>query len=99
MERDRTLQRIQQSPECQKVSTPRQQRVSLIPLPVIKEPFERIATDIMVHLLCSHKGYRYMLVICDYATRYPEAIPLHCIDRAVGSNFQWSGKPAAELCV
>ena len=21
-----------------------------------------------------------MLVICDYATRYPEAIPLHCID-------------------
>ena len=69
----------QSCPECQKVSTPRQQRLPLIPLPVMRVPFE-IATDIVGPLLCSHKGYQYVLVICDYATRYPEAIPLCCTD-------------------
>ena len=63
-------------PECQKVSTPRQHRVPLIPLPVMKEPFERITIDIVGPLPRSRKGYQYVLVICDYATRYPEAIPL-----------------------
>ena len=67
-------------PECQKVSTPRHQRVPLIPLPVMKEPFERIAIDIVGPLPRSRKGYQYVLVICDYATRYPEAIPLRCTD-------------------
>ena len=40
--------------ECQKVSTPRQQGVPLIPLPVMKEPFERMATDIIGPLPHSH---------------------------------------------
>ena len=30
--------------------------------------------------LRSCKGYQHVLVICDYATRYPEAIPLRCTD-------------------
>ena len=67
-------------PECQKVSTPRYQRVPLIPLPVMKEPFERIAINIVGPLPRSRKGYQYVLVICDYATRYPEAICLQCTD-------------------
>ena len=67
-------------PECQKVSTPRQHRVPLIPLPIMKEPFERIAIDIVGLLPCSPKGYQYVLVICDYAARYPEAISLRCTD-------------------
>ena len=52
-------------------------RAPLIPLPVLSEPFNRIAMDIIGPLPCSHLGKRYVLVICDYATRYPEAIPLH----------------------
>ena len=67
-------------PECQKVSTPKKQRFPLIPLPVMEEPFERIAIDIVGPLPRSHKGYQYVLVICDYATRYPEAFPLRSIE-------------------
>ena len=43
-------------------------------------PFERIAMDIVGPLPKSRTGNRYILVICDYATRYPEAIPLCSID-------------------
>ena len=60
-----------------------QHRVSkapLIPLPIISEPFSRIAMDIVGPLPRSKSGNRYVLVICDYATRYPEAIPLRSID-------------------
>ena len=46
----------------------------------MKEPFERIAIDIVGPLPHSCKGYQYVSVICDYATRYPEAIPLRCTD-------------------
>ena len=44
-------------PECQKVSTARQHWVPLIPLPIMKESFERIAIDIVELLPHSHKGY------------------------------------------
>ena len=36
--------------------------------------------DIIGPLPCSHSGKWYVLVICDYVTRCPEAIPLHSID-------------------
>ena len=36
--------------------------------------------DIVGPLPRSRAGNRYVLVICDYATRYPEAIPLRTID-------------------
>ena len=36
--------------------------------------------DIVGPLPRSRSGCRYILVICDYATRYPEAIPLRSID-------------------
>ena len=49
-------------PECQKVSTPRQQRVLLIPLLIMNEPFERITIDIVGPLPHSRKGYQYVLV-------------------------------------
>ena len=42
----------------------------------MEEPFERIARDIMGPLPKTKQGHRYILVICDYATRYPNAIPL-----------------------
>ena len=52
----------------------------LIPLPVIKEPFQRIAMDIVGPLPKSQAGHKYILIICDYATQYPEAVPLRSID-------------------
>lgn len=39
----------------------------------MSEPFRRIAMDIVGPLPRSTSGKKYILVICDYATRYPEA--------------------------
>ena len=67
-------------PSCQKTSTKRSPRAPLVPLPIIEEPFRRIAMDIVGPLPRSRSGKKYILVVCDYATRYPEAIPLRSID-------------------
>ena len=64
---------------CQKTGG-RRVKAPLIPLPIMTVPFERIAMDIVGPLPRSRSGKRYVLVICDYATRYPEAILLRTID-------------------
>lgn len=64
-------------PICQKTSAVRRQdRAPLLPLPVISVPFQRIAMDIVGPLEKSSAGHQYILVVSDYATRYPEAVPL-----------------------
>ena len=52
-------------------------RNPLIPMPIIKVPFDRVALDIVGPLPKTSRGQRYILVMVDYATRYPEALPLH----------------------
>lgn len=54
---------------CQKTTANRLCPVPLIPLPIVEEPFKRIAMDIVGPLPKSRSGKRYILVICDYATR------------------------------
>ena len=63
---------------CQKVGkTGDHPKASLQPLPIIREPFSRIAVDIIGPLARpSATGKKYILTVVDYATRYPEAIPL-----------------------
>ena len=64
-------------PVCQKTSPNKHKtKAKLIPLPVIGEPFSRIAMDIVGPLDRSSSGNQYILVVCDYATRYPEAVPM-----------------------
>ena len=65
---------------CQKCPHRRVQKAHLIPLPIISEPFQRIALDIVGPLPRSRSGNRYVLVICDYAARFPEAVPLRSIE-------------------
>ena len=50
-------------------------------MPIIDTPFKRIAVDLVgpIHPVSDRK-HRYILSIIDYATRYPEAIPLSKID-------------------
>lgn len=48
----------------------------LIPLPIIEVSFEQIGMDLVGPLPKSAWGHEHILVIVDYATRYPEAIPL-----------------------
>lgn len=66
--------------QCQKSTKCREPKVPLIPLPIVSEPFRRIAMDVVGPLPRSRSGNRYILVFCDYATRYPEAVPLRSID-------------------
>ena len=48
----------------------------MVPVPLIEKPFQQIAMDIVGPLPRGLAGNKYILTICDYATRYPEAIPL-----------------------
>ncbi|XP_068225001.1 uncharacterized protein, partial [Palaemon carinicauda] len=59
-------------------------RVKKAPLqtvPIITEPFAKVAVDIVGPLSPpSEDGHRFILTLVDCATRYPEAIPLKRID-------------------
>ena len=63
-------------PECQKAAPRPTVRSPLIPLPIIEVPFPRVALDVVGPLPKSARGHRFILVIMDYATQFPEAIPL-----------------------
>ena len=70
-------------PECQRTAKGSQRKVPLIPLPVMEEPFKRIALDVVGPLPQSRRGHQYILVVCDYATRYPEAMALWKVDAGI----------------
>ena len=62
---------------CQKTSkTKPNTKAKLIPLAVTGVSFSRIAMDIIGPLERSTSDNRYILVVCDYVTRYPEPIPM-----------------------
>ena len=64
-------------PTCQVTSrSKRDMKAPLVNLPIIDIPFTRIAMDVIGPLDKSRAGHRYILVICYYATHYPEAFPL-----------------------
>lgn len=51
----------------------------LVNLPIIDIPFSRIAMDIVGPVERSRSSNRYILVVVDYATHYPEVFPLRNI--------------------
>ena len=63
---------------CQKTTT--KVSVPCVPLgdmPLIDMPFRRVAMDLVVPISPpSEKGHQYILTLVDYATKYPEAVPL-----------------------
>ena len=63
---------------CQRmVHKGRVSRVNLGKMPIISEPFERVAVDLVGPLTPkSERGHRWILTVIDYGTRYPEAVPL-----------------------
>lgn len=42
-------------------------------------PIEKVVIDLVGPLPKGKGGYQYILVLTDYATRYPEAVPLRSI--------------------
>lgn len=74
--------------QCQLTSNKFPSRAPLQPLPLIDTPFERLGMDIVGPLERSKSGHRYMLVITNYATKYPEVFPLKTIKaRAVAVSL------------
>ena len=52
-------------------------KVPLGSMPLIDTPFKRVAVEIVGPIAPpSEAGHRYILTLVDYATRYPEAVPL-----------------------
>ena len=50
-------------------------------MPLIDVPFQRVAVDLIGPIApVSDRGSRYILTVVDYATRYPEAVPLQKIE-------------------
>ena len=58
--------------------------VPIVPLekmPLIDKPFKRVAIDLVGPISPpSEDGHRYILTLVDFATRYPEAVPLKNIE-------------------
>ena len=61
-----------------------QGRVTRVPMggmPLMTAPFKRVAIDLIGPLKpISKRGHMYILTMVDFATRYPEAVPLKRID-------------------
>ena len=56
-------------------------QVPLQKMPLIDKPFKRIVIDLVGPFSpFSGDGHRYILTLVDFATRYPEAVPLTNID-------------------
>ena len=50
-------------------------------MPLIDKPFKRVSIDLVGPIgPSSEDGHRYILTLVDFATRYPEAVPLKNID-------------------
>ena len=55
-------------------------KVPLGSMPLIDTPLKRVAVHIVGRIAHrSEAGHRYILTLVDYATRYPEAVPLTMI--------------------
>lgn len=46
----------------------------MIPMPIIAVPFERITMDLLGPLPKGTGGFEYILMVIDYANRYPEVV-------------------------
>ena len=53
-------------------------------MPFIDKPFKRVAIDLVAPIgPLSEDGHRYILTLVDFATRYPEAVPLKNFDTEI----------------
>ncbi|XP_069100681.1 uncharacterized protein [Pleurodeles waltl] len=73
---DEIRKHCSECPKCQLYNPSPQKPAPLQPLPIIDIPFTRVGMDLIGPLIPSTRGRQYVLVLVDYATRYPEAIPL-----------------------
>ena len=65
---------------CQKGNPCHGLKAPLHPLPVVAQPWQQIAVDVVGELKRTKRGNRYILTVMDFASRWPEAIPLRKAD-------------------
>ena len=51
-------------------------KAEMVQMPLTAKPFQRITMDLVGPLPRTQQDNRYILTMCNYVTRYPEAIPL-----------------------
>lgn len=62
---------------CQRTGRPNEKRKAPLTLvPVITEPFKKLALDVVGPLPTTETGYRYILTVLCPASKFPEAVPL-----------------------
>ena len=89
-------------PKCQRVKGSPHKKVPLQPMPVITEPFEVMAFDLVGPYERSQHGYKYVLTAMCLASKYPEAIPLkdiraETVAEAMVEIFSRTGVPQKML--
>ena len=65
--------------EFQRTTKRKPHRTLLGLQPVVTQPFQWITMDMIGHLPVTEEGHCFMLTVCDYGTRYPDAFPLKTI--------------------
>ena len=48
----------------------------MVSLPVMSVPFARITMDMVGPLPETDEGHKFVLTVCDYGTKFPEAFPM-----------------------
>ena len=67
-------------PDCQKADNKAPFPATLCPLSIINVPFQQIGMDMVGPLPTTAAGNHFILMIIDYATRWPVAFPLRLMD-------------------
>lgn len=66
--------------ECQRVNGIKRNMAPLQEVPVVEQPWSKVAMDVVGPLSRTPRGVKYMLTMICLATRYPEVVPLKAID-------------------
>ncbi len=74
---------------CQAKSKVKPPKAPIVERPVLSEPFEQVAIDIVGPLPVAKGGYRFMLTYICLATKWPEAIPLKRITAKSVAEGLW----------
>ncbi len=75
---------------CQRKSKVKPRRAPIVERPILAEPFESVAIDLVGPLPKGKGGNRYLLTYVCLATRWPEAVPLRNITARSVVEGLWS---------
>ena len=64
---------------CQRQGKAKPHRAPMCQTPILTEPFDSVAIDLIGPFPKAKGGYRYLLTLINLASRYPEALPLKTI--------------------